>query len=39
LDITLEKGVAFLSVSLDDISFPAPINAKRRAGGNGFDLI
>jgi uncharacterized protein (DUF736 family) len=36
---TSEKGVEFLSVSLDDISFPAPINAKLFASESGFDLV
>jgi len=36
---TSERGVEFLSVSLDDISFPAPINAKLFASDSGFDLV
>jgi uncharacterized protein (DUF736 family) len=36
---TSDKGVEFLSVSLDDISFPAPINAKLFASDTGFDLV
>ncbi len=33
------KGVDFLSVSLDDISFPAAVNARLFAAEDGFDLV
>ncbi|AYV48620.1 DUF736 domain-containing protein [Caulobacter flavus] len=36
---TSDKGVEFLSVSLDDPSFPGPINAKLFAAKTGFDLV
>lgn len=36
---TSEAGVDFLSVSLDDPSFPGPVNAKLFTAENGFDLV
>ena len=36
---TSSNGVEFLSVRLDDISFPAPINARLFASEDGFDLV
>jgi len=36
---TSGKGVDFLSVSLDDISFPAAVNARLFAAEEGFDLV
>ncbi|SFI51641.1 DUF736 domain-containing protein [Caulobacter sp. UNC279MFTsu5.1] len=34
-----KKGVDFLSVSLDDISFPAAVNARLFPAEDGFDLV
>jgi uncharacterized protein (DUF736 family) len=36
---TSKKGVEFLSVNLDDPSFPAPVNARLYAAEEGFDLV
>jgi uncharacterized protein (DUF736 family) len=36
---TSGKGVDFLSVSLDDISFPAAVNARLFPAEDGFDLV
>lgn len=36
---TSKKGIDFLSVSLDDISFPAAVNARLYAAEDGFDLV
>lgn len=36
---TSDKGVDYLSVSLDDPSFPAAVRAKLFAAEDGFDLV
>jgi len=36
---TSAKGADYLSVSLDDPSFPAPVSARLFASDDGFDLV
>lgn len=36
---TSEAGKAYLSITLDDPSFPAPINCRLHESSDGFDLV